>query len=221
MAGIENMDQKVPGCEASAEVRKVRVTSVRNRPVVIRARHWVTRIGIALFIVLLILAISHYEYGLRVFASIVGPCALVIVAAMWLSMMIVAFIVPPPPKLADRHALVARVVMLVKAVWAVFIFAAGAAWGGFIGVALSMMKTSQWATDLFNTLGQLVWPIVGWAAIFFGWYAVMACAWDVWRTKESKKDERLIRLLSHVDKTFPEAPLGQAVRAFMLWTCRG
>jgi len=53
------------------------------------------------------------------------------------------------------------------------------------------------------------------------WYTVMACAFDVWRTRDSGKRAVLKRLLCRAHPELPDTPVGQLLSAFMLWTCRG
>ena len=189
--------------------------------VVVLARRLVAGLGAVAFVILLVLAFSNNRDGMRAFASLLGPCVTVVLVAMWLSMIVIAALIPPPRKLSDQSALVARVITLAKAVWVVFVFVAGAAWGGFIGVVFSMIKTERWVVQPFDVMGQYVWPPVCMAAAMVSWYTVMACAFDVWRTRDSGKRAVLKRLLCRAHPELPDTPVGQLLSAFMLWTCRG
>lgn len=112
-----------------------------------------------------------------------------------LLMLIVHAIIPPPPRLSDRSALIARVSLLAKAVWAAAIFAAAAAYGALAGIAIEQFMKSEPPGDVVPALlDNLFWPLVGLVTLFAAWVTGMFCAYDLTRTGADARNRRIARL---------------------------
>lgn len=139
----------------------------------------------------------------------------------WASMLVVAAAMPPPAKLSETSALAARVMNLVKVVWSAFAFAAGAVYGGMTGVALDTSGALFSADGGFSFMQALIWPLVGAVTIIGSWYAVMACAYDLWRAGEECRAQALNRVIGNLPPELSELRVTEWLREVVLACTRG
>ncbi|HET7327190.1 MAG TPA: hypothetical protein VFJ14_07870 [Nocardioidaceae bacterium] len=144
---------------------------------------------------------------------------------VWVSMLRVSASLPPPPKLSDQSALVARVAWFIKTVWAAFVFAAAAVYGALVGVEVDRLVTAGSSARMYELVTQSVWGVVAFVAVGAGWFAVMSCAWDLTRSGEPARRGVVTRLVAQAGNRAPEhSALGAELPwlgELMLWCTRG
>jgi hypothetical protein len=136
--------------------------------------------------------------------------------ACWLSMLLVAAVIPPPAKLTELSALAARLMGFVKVVWSAFVFAAGAVYGGVTGVAVS--DSGAWLSSggITACAQAFILPLVSLVAMLVGWYALMACAYDLWRTGEDQRATSLDNVIAKLPHDLKRLPAMTWIRQVVL-----
>lgn len=126
------------------------------------------------------------------------------VLVAWGSVLLVAALVPPPAKLSETSALVARLVRFVQVVWATFVFTAGAVFGAIVGLAVASPQFAEASGVGLDYLRPMVWPIVQLPVSIFGLYTSLACAVDVRRTDPELRLRAVSRLRNRLPLGFGE-----------------
>lgn len=100
--------------------------------------------------------------------------------------MAVAYLIPPPPRLSERHALIAHLKAFARGTWGAAVLAIGAVIGAMVGI--DSQQGAHWAGDRWvEILGEYLGVVVGVAALGAWIWAMCNCAVDLLRTPRMAK----------------------------------
>lgn len=150
---------------------------------------------------------------------------LVTCCAAWAAVLLVAAVTPPAPPLSASSALLARVLTLSRTIWGAFVFAVGALYGAVVGLSFSAQPDVEGGPLGAQALAAVVLPVVQVVAGLAGWYALMACAWDLWRAGPEARLQAAQRLRDRLRAWHPEWPHEHPAaywgQSFVLWMSSG
>jgi hypothetical protein len=120
-----------------------------------------------------------------------GPVSagLIMAAPFVLGMVAMAAVslrMPPARPLRETSALINRLAMFSRGVWAATLFACAGVFGAWVAIDLDSVRTST--PDVLRLSRESVSTIVIGAAIFVGLLSMMAVALDLYRAKAKRRD---------------------------------
>ena len=101
-------------------------------------------------------------------------------------MALVSFLTPPARPLRETSALINRLAMFGRGVWAATLFACAGVFGAWVAIDLESVQTST--PEVLRLSRESVSTVVIAAAIVVGLLSMMGVAWDLNRAKDTRRE---------------------------------